>query len=125
MIATALHAEPALSFDPVRLADAIAQVEGHRATDLGGRYAISRAVWTDTTRLPYHLSRVPEYADAVAKKRLRDLVTYLEARGYSANAYSVAGAWRWGLEGYIARERRGRVEYGVRVWNLYHSAHAL
>lgn len=60
-------AQPAIDHD--RLLAAIAQVEGHATTDLGGRYGFTRIAWEESTRLPWHLSRVPEFSFAVASTR--------------------------------------------------------
>jgi hypothetical protein len=111
-------AAPALN--QTHLLDCIAQVEGHVQSDLGGRYGIRLAVWRDNSRLPYALSRRPEYADAVARKHLAWLGTELDRRGMVVTPYTLASAWNLGLEGFIEANQRGWIDYGQRVANLFY-----
>ncbi len=103
-----------------RFLSCIAQVEGHKETDLGGRYGLSRITWGDNTTLAYSFSRISEYAEVVAEKHFRWICRTLRDRGYEVNAYTVGGCWRWGVEGFIDRQKYGRVEYAARINNLYH-----
>lgn len=110
------------SFDATRLLASIAQKEGHQSSDLGGRYAIGRAAWSDATKLPYRLSALPEYAEPVAREHLRRLERGLTARGVEPSPYNLASAWHLGLEGFL--HHKGICEYGLHVANLYYSTHS-
>lgn len=116
-------AAPAPAVDVPRFLACVCQVEGHRWEDPGGAYAIQAATWRQHTRLPYRLASVKVHADHVAALHLAWLTRSLLADGFPVNAYTLAGCWRWGLEGFKARAKFGRMEYGERVWNLYSSAH--
>jgi hypothetical protein len=115
---TALHATPAP--DHARFLWAIQQVEGHRWSDDGGAWRIQRGTWSDYSKLPYRLASFPEHARPVAERHIAWLSRELAAAGYPVNAYTLGGAWRWGLSGFKERHARGWVEYGVRVHNLVH-----
>lgn len=121
-IVAAQHAPaPINEVDVGRLLEAIRQIEGHRWSDPGGAYAIQEPTWRQHSRLPYRLASDPQHARWVAGLHLAWLSRSLAGAGWPVNAYTLAGAWRWGLEGFMRRARTGRVEYGERAWNLYHA----
>lgn len=120
LLAAALATAP--SYEPERLLYAIAQVEQHKDDWLGGRYAITRAAWEETTRVSYHLSRNRDYCHAVARKRLALLALRLNDAGMVVTPYALACCWKLGWDGYLRENQRGWIDYGQRVANLYDDA---
>lgn len=120
-IVAAAQAAPATTIDCARFLAAIVQIEDHHWPDPGGAYAIQRPTWRQHTRLPYALASDKRHADHVARLHIAWLSRSLAADGWPVNAYTLGGAWRWGLEGFKERAAVGRVDYGERVWNLYHT----
>lgn len=114
----AAHA-PVPAVDSARLLDAIRQIEGHKWSDPGGAYAIQRGTWHQHTRLPYRLAGIKIHADHVAALHIAWLARTLANDGWPVNAYTLAGCWRYGFEGFRDRARIGRVDYATRAWNLY------
>lgn len=110
--------------DMARLLACIRMIEGHLWTDPGGAYGIQTQTWRQHTRLPYSYASRKEHADWVAGMHFAWLARSLSADGYSITPYTLAGCWRWGLEGFKARYRTG-VEYAVRAQQLYNSEHKL
>ena len=110
------HAQPALEIDAGRFLAAIAEVEGHKWEDPGGRYALTAATWRDRTRLPYRLASDPAHARHVAGLHLAWLARELRASGYPVSAYTLAACWRLGFAGFCAR--RAVLDYAVRVENI-------
>lgn len=107
-----------------RLLACIRMIEGHAWTDAGGAYGIQLATWRQHTRLPYALASRKEHADRVAELHLRWLARSLRDDGYEVTPYTLAGCWRWGLEGFKSRSR-ATIDYALRVSQLYASEHKL
>jgi hypothetical protein len=120
-LVAAAHVAPALAVDVTRFLWAIQQIEGHSWSDPGGAYAIQRGTWRQHTRMPWALASDKQHADYVGRLHLAWLGRSLARDGWPVNAYTLGGAWRWGLEGFKERAAVGRVEYGERVWNLCHA----
>lgn len=121
MFAAALFsaASVARADNDARLLDAIAQVEGHKWSDAGGRYAIRYAVWSDRTRLPYRFASQERFAAPVARKHLAWLRNALKAQGIAATPYMLAGCWRAGLTRFTSgRAPASHRDYATRVVNL-------
>jgi hypothetical protein len=112
----AVHAQPPLEIDAGRFLRAVAEVEGHRWEDPGGRYAFTATTWRDRTRLPYRLASSPAHAEHVAGLHLAWIARELRASGYPVNAYTLAACWHLGAEGF--KRRRAVLDYAVRVENL-------
>lgn len=122
LITATVAALPALNTP--RLLSCIEQVEGHKWSDPGGAYAIQPSVWTQHTRLPYRFASLQQPASDVAHRHLAWLARSLRSEGIEVNAYTLAGCWRFGFEGFIRRARVGEIEYATRVHNLYNSHHS-
>lgn len=118
---------PLASFDNERFLAAIVQVEGHKWSDAGGAYAIQPDTWRDHSKRPYAFASQPIYARDVADLHIAWLSRTLRAHDYPVNAYTLACCWRFGFVGFTQRIRHGGVaiEYGERVWNLYHDKSTL
>lgn len=102
------------------LLHAIAQVEGHKWSDPGGKYALRYAVWSDRTALPYVLASQERFATPVAISHLDWLRTALKRKGISPTAYNLAGCWRSGLTRWTSGKAPGaHKDYARRVANLY------
>jgi len=130
IIAASVAPLPARSdaLDTARFLACIAAVEGHRWSDAGGAYAIQPATWRQhSPHKAYRLASVRIHADGVALLHLAWLSRSLRGRSFPVNAYTLAGAWRFGLEGFTARAARSSqpIDYAARVFQLYHSAHSL
>lgn len=99
---------------------AIAQVENHKWSDPGGKYAIRYAVWSDRTTLPYALASQERFATPVALSHLAWLRTALKRKGISPTAYNLAGCWRSGLARWTSgKAPESHRDYARRVVNLY------
>lgn len=120
-LVAAAHVAPTPAINVDQFLWAIMQMEGHRWADPGGAYAIQLKTWRQHTRMPWALASDKQHADHVAALHLAWLSRSLAADGWPVNAYTLGGAWRWGLEGFKARAALGRVDYGERVWNLYYA----
>lgn len=103
------------TYNPDRLLNAIAQVEGHQPHWLGGRYAITRGAWIEVTTWDYSRSKDPYYCDRVAKWRLEMLAARLKADGMLVNHYTLSGCWHLGYDGFCRANQNGWVDYAVRV----------
>lgn len=128
MITTILAAAiaPAPAVDIPRFLSCIRQIEGHAWSDPGGAYAIQSSTWRQHTRIPWRLASVKAHADHVAALHIAWITRSLLADGYPVNAYTLAGCWRRGLEGFKLRAKHGAgCDYATRVWNLYTSGHIL
>ncbi len=120
--------EKSESLDTARFLACIAAVEGHAWSDAGGAYAIQPATWAQhAPHKAYRLASVPLHADGVALAHIAWLSRSLRGRNFPANPYTLAGAWRFGLEGFTARAARSSdtIDYAARVFQLYHSAHQI
>lgn len=107
--------------DHPRFLSCIAQVEGHSWADPGGAYGIQRATWAQHSSQPYALASHPKYADQWAALHIAWLARNLARQGFPVTPYTLGACWRWGLDSGCRRMRRGRVEYGERVANLFNS----
>lgn len=103
----------------------IEQVEGHKVTDLGGVYALSRLVWMQHTNKPYALSaKDPTLCRQVAERHYSWLHRSLLELGFHPTAYRLAACWRWGLDGGVRFFlNEVPVDYAERFVNLYNSNH--
>lgn len=111
---TAAHASDQI------LLQSIAQVENHKWSDPGGRYAIRYAVWSDRTTLPYALASQERFATPVAISHLTWLRAALKRKGISPTAYNLAGCWRSGLARWTSgKAPEAHRDYARRVVNLY------
>lgn len=118
-LAIVAHA-PAFADSDSRLLEAIAQVENHKWSDPGGRYAIRYAVWSDRTTLPYALASQERFATPVAISHLAWLRTALKRKGISPTPYVLALCWRGGLTRFVeGRSPASHKNYADRVVNLY------
>jgi hypothetical protein len=105
------------------LLKAIAEVENHRWSDPGGRYAIRYAVWSDRTSLPYRLASQERFATPVAISHLNWLRQGLKRKGIAATPYVLAGCWRSGFERWTSGNApSSHRDYARRVRNLYEEA---
>ena len=120
----AIHAPAFAQVDLVRERSCIAACEsGGRALLIGkhgerGLYQFKASTWRDTTDLPFHDAFDRAKASAAALKRLQWLSEQLEARGYLVTAYSLALAWKIGLDG---QSTTVDLNYAQRVENLYNA----
>lgn len=102
------------------LLHAIAQVESHKWSDPGGKYALRYAVWSDRTALPYALASQERFATPVAISHLDWLRTALKRKGISPTPYNLAGCWRSGLTRWTSgKAPDAHKDYAQRVVNLY------
>ncbi len=109
------------SIDLDRMIDAIAQIEGHATSDLGGPGRMLRGTWYDRTRLSYALSRYPEHAAPVYRAHLRWIMVQFEAQRIAVTPETLYLAWRRGVEGAAQRLRRTMPEEAVRCGRVYRS----
>lgn len=108
--------------DDAKLLHAIAQVENHKWSDPGGKYAIRFVVWSDRTDKPYRLASQERFATPVAILHLNWLREGLKAKGIAATPYVLAGCWRSGLTRWTSgKAPRSHRDYAERVVNLYHA----
>lgn len=118
LIALAVTSSPLPQIDEGRLLSAIRQVEGHKWSDPGGAYAIQPTTWKQHSKLPYRYASSPDHADEVGRRHIHWIIRTLRDDGIPVSAYSIAGCWRFGFEGF--RRRKDRIDYATRVANLYH-----
>jgi len=106
--------------DDAKLLHAIAQVENHKWSDPGGKYALRYAVWSDRTDKPYRLASQERFATPVALSHLNWLRAGLKAKGIAPTPYVLAGCWRSGLTRWTSGNApRSHRDYAQRVVNLY------
>ena len=105
-----------------RFLEAIAQVENHKWTDAGGRFALSYSAWIDVTDAPYDCAHVPAIGTAMAYRHLAKLRKGLKRHGMAATPYALALCWRGGLARFVAgNSPESHKDYARRVVNLYHA----
>jgi len=119
----AVHAAvPAHANQDAQLLDAIAQVENHRWSDAGGKYALSYSAWRDVSGLPYDCARNPAIGTAKAYEHLARLRKGLKSHGMAATPYALALCWRGGLARFVkGQSPESHKDYARRVVNLFHA----
>ncbi len=118
---SAIHA-PASAVDAARFLGIIVAIEGNHPSAPGGIYGLGRSTWAQHSRLPYRYASISPHNRHVAGLHLRWLERSLEQFDQPVTVYTLAAAWRFGLEGGIHRMHLGRIDYADRADNLYHSA---
>ena len=119
-IPAAIHA-PTQVIDSGRLLAIIVTIEGNPPASPGGIYGLATITWRQHSKLPYRYASFAPHNHHVAGIHLRWLEQSLQEFDQPVTVYTLAAAWRFGLEGAIARMRRGRVDYAERTHNLYFS----
>lgn len=109
------------SIDLDRIIEAIAQIEGHSESDLGGRCRMLKATWYDRTRLSYALSRFPEHATPVYRAHLRWIMAQFKTKRIAVTPETLYLAWRRGVEGAVVRLRGRMPNEAVRCGRVYGS----